>query len=219
LNPGIDQILVVFVLNSLLIVYYIGILAKVGYYDTLYGKISRGEVLPVAVKVITGGMTSMIYLASLSCIPLSIATMIFNLSPVVTVIISLTCIREDISKLDIFNIIFAFIGFFFIVAGQFTEDSSTTGLDSSNQVAYYSLFFALCACPFLQASGNHAMRKCQYLPLYTVYAYDNLFREIVCVVYFAFFLEDKSQGYPYLATIPLTSFLIMFAGSLANLGI
>lgn len=113
LNPQV----LVFVLNGFLVLYNCVVLCRYDAKNIVYGCITERELFPLIFKVVGGGVSTTIYMICLKYIPLSVASIIYNMNPVFTTIIALTCIKEKVNWVDITNVICSFLGLTFIVYG------------------------------------------------------------------------------------------------------
>ena len=96
-------------------------------------------------------MTNIINFLVTKFIPLTIISIINNLSPVVVVVLAFLILKEVIRKFDILMIALTLVGIFGVIFGG----SNTTGDEGAEQpsLPYYVLYILLLCNPFLSAGG------------------------------------------------------------------
>ena len=90
-------------------------------------------------------------------IPLTIISVVNNLSPIIVLVLAFLILKEVIRKFDMLMIVLTLVGIFGVIFGG----SNTTGDDGKVQpnLPYIVLYIALLISPFLTAGGQIAMRK------------------------------------------------------------
>eukprot|EP00347_Sterkiella_histriomuscorum_P002354 403368478 len=142
----------------------------------MYTSIPKSSYSNLFVRVIQGLFSfSFIYYA-LRYLPLVFVSMIMNLSPITTAIMSYFMLGERLSKLDIWILIISFVGVIFLILGsqdassEINKSSTNPDQDTSNIWAW----IALMTIPFSAAYNGINQRQMRSLNEYTVGAYMTL---------------------------------------------
>lgn len=154
-------------------------------------------------KAISGAIGGTTELVALYYIPISIVEITYNLSPIFVTLISLTCIREDVTRLDIWNVAISFAGLFLIMAYQTSEQSSI------NDAVLYIVYGFLIASPVLQGFGLHALRQLKGLPSNTTFYYQNLVRLFMILFYELVINSSTSESFGYLKNFDYFTWILL----------
>ena len=116
-----------------------------------YDSVTRDQVGSLIFKTFTGTMTNIINYSVTKFIPLTIISIVNNLSPIIVVVLAFLILKEVIRKFDIVMILLTLVGIFGVIFGG----SNTTGDDGRAQpiLPYYVLYILLLCNPFLSAGG------------------------------------------------------------------
>ena len=138
-------------------------------------------------------------------LPISLVEIVYNTSPVYATIISMTCIKENVSKLDIINVIISFIGMVFITIGETSSDQNSA---SATTIAV--MYVLLMLSPLFSGSGMHAVRKAKGLPAVTIYWYQNIIRISLLMAYVLWIQPNPALGFAYYKNFDSLTWLLFF---------
>jgi drug/metabolite transporter (DMT)-like permease len=164
---------------------------------------------PIVFKSIFGAIASATELITLDYLPISLVEIVYNTSPVYATIISMTCIKEHVSRLDVINVVISFIGMVFITYGE----TSSSDQSSASQTTIAVMYVLLMLSPLFSGSGMHAVRKAKGLPAVTIYWYQNIIRISLLASYVLWIQPNPALGFTYYKNFDsLTWFLFLFMG-------
>mmetsp|Transcript_31552 Transcript_31552/g.41786 ORF Transcript_31552/g.41786 Transcript_31552/m.41786 type:complete len:176 (+) Transcript_31552:678-1205(+) len=118
--------------------------------------VDRKSVGPLAFRSAQGSITNIINYSVTKYLPLTLISIVNNLSPLVTVILAFFILKERIKKFEIFILIITMGGVALVVIGG---NGKQTDQGDASMAFIYMLYGALFINPFLTSGGNIAMRQ------------------------------------------------------------
>lgn len=170
---------------------FLGLLNKnIG--DYMYRKIPRKLVTLLALRVASGiGFLVCIYTAA-KALPLITVTLVQNLSPLVTAVLSYLLLKKGLTILDSGVLIVSFLGVVILITGSMTTEHHDPWVNPANESLLWPII-SLALYPFLNSGAILLSRQLRSIHEYSVSSYI-AFSMVAIYGFTSIFQEESTFG-------------------------
>ena len=118
--------------------------------------VTRDQSCSLVFKTFTGTTTNIINYSVTKYIPLTIISIVANLSPIIVIVFAFLILKETIRRFDLLMMLLTLVGIFAVILGG---DNENPDANEEPLLPYVVLYTLLMINPFLSAGGTIAMRK------------------------------------------------------------
>lgn len=124
-----------------------------------WDSVTKDKVGSLIFKTASSTTTNIIRYSAAKYLPLTIVSVISNLTPIVVVVLAYLILKEKIKSFDLVMMLLTLLGIFGVIFGGKDTTDEGSEEDADSALPMFVLYILLMTTPFLSAGGQIAMRK------------------------------------------------------------